>query len=311
MKKGIFIFLISVLFLSCEDQINPDLGPTSNQLVIDAFVNNIPGPQHIYINRSQPYFENEFPELVTGAEVFIEDLNTGERFDFTENDSAYTYVSPDSLGVIGHFYRLGVTVDGESFESFSDLGRVPQIDSINFTFEEAGGFVDQDFYLAEFVSRDPIGTGDTYWIKAWKNGIYLDKPSEINVAFDAGFTAGGNVDGQVFIQPIQNSINPFETDDNGDFIPPYLIGDSVYVEIHSINLAAFYFFQEVVIQTNRSGGFGALFAQPLANVPTNIINTNPDSDILPVGFFTMSAVSGLGATLTEERAAKAQEEADR
>lgn len=311
MKKLLYIVSIITLSLACEDQITPDLGPTANRVVIDAFIDNKPGVKNIYINRSQPYFENEFPGLLSGAQVFIEDMVTGQRFDFVENDSAYSYVSLDSLGTIGHVYRLEVAFDGQTYEAFSDMGRVPRVDSINFTFEEAGPFIDQDYYLAEFVARDLAGEGDTYWIKAWKNGMYLDKPSEINVAYDAGFTPGGNIDGQVFIQPIQNAVNPLDQDDNDEFIPPYLVGDSVYVEIHSINTAAFYFFQEVIIQTDRQGGFGALFAQPLANVPTNIVNTDSNSDENPVGFFNMAAVSGLGATLTEERASKAQEEADR
>jgi hypothetical protein len=308
MKKGIYLILTVVVFFSCEDQIMPDLGTPTNQIVVDAFIDNRPGRHDIFVSRSQPYFENEFPTLLSGAEVYIEDLVTGARYDFIENEEAYSYNSPDTLGEIGNVYRLIVRVDGEVFQAFSTLNRVPPIDTIIYRFEQANAFIDDDFYLAEFVAVDPPGEGDTYWIKAYKNGQFLNKPNEINIAFDAGFSAGGAVDGLVFIQPIQDAINPFDTDENDEFIPPYDIGDSVFVELHSINITTFYFLQETITQTNRAGGFGALFAQPLANVPTNIENINPDSEERAVGFFNMSATSVMGLKLTEEIAEQAREQ---
>ena len=126
----------------------------------------------------------------------------------------------------------------------------------------------------------------------------MNKPSEINLAYDAGFSAGGNFDGVSFITPIRQGINPFDQDDNDEIIPPYLPGDSVYVEIHSITLEAFNFMNEVAIQTNRPGGFSELFASPISNVSTNIFNAN-NSSRKALGFFNVAAVSGLGKRLEE------------
>lgn len=78
----------------------------------------------------------------------------------------------------------------------------------------------------------------------------------------------------------------------------YIQGDSLYVEIHSISNEAYFFLNQVLIETNREGGFGALFATPLANVSTNILPDNPSN--LVAGFFNMAAVSGDGARLTSE-----------
>ena len=148
---------------------------------------------------------------------------------------------------VGTSYHLNVFVDGMRFSGTSIMNPVPPIDSITFQYQEEDFFIAEDYYLAEFVATDLIGVGNTYWIKAWKNGIYLNKPSEINIAYDAGFSAGGNIDGQVFIQPIQELINPFDPDDVDEelFEPPYSIDDTAYVEIHSINQSAFYFLNEV------------------------------------------------------------------
>jgi hypothetical protein len=54
----------------------------------------------------------------------------------------------------------------------------------------------------------------------------------------------------------------------------------------------------VIIQTDRPGGFAELFSTPLANVSTNVTNLDPNGT-KAVGFFNVSAVSGLGKKLEE------------
>ena len=93
-------------------------------------------------------------------------------------------------------------------------------------------------------------------------------------------------------------MNPFELDDDDQLIAPYVLGDSAYVEINSITPEAFFFLQQVQIQINRPGGFGELFATPLANVQSNIFSDNPREKV--VGFFCTSATSGLGRKFTED-----------
>jgi hypothetical protein len=177
------------------------------------------------------------------------------------------------------------------------MNRVPEVDSISFRFEEGNEFF-PDAYFAGVFARDFQGPGDTYWIKAWKNGEYLNLPGEINIAYDAGGSPGATVDGIPFIQPIRDGINPFDQDENDDFLPPFEPGDSVYVEIHSLNYDSYIFLNEVAIQTNRPGGFAELFAQPLANVSTNIqVSNEMPNATKAIGFFTVSAVSSAGRKL--------------
>lgn len=52
---------------------------------------------------------------------------------------------------------------------------------------------------------------------------------------------------------------------------------------------------EVKIQTDRPGGFSELFASPLSNVSTNIVNVSGNRKVL--GFFNTSAVSSAGKRL--------------
>ena len=304
MKKAFeilsFVFLFSLI--ACETTINPELQSASPLLVVDAWLTAQPKEQVILLSKTQPYFENVIPPAVSNASITVINNTDGRIFQFLEEEATGKYKwlpvdASDSLGTIGDEFSLVVQVGTDEYISASKIGRVPAIDSVTFTFEKASGFF-PDYYSAEFWAKDPPGQGDAYWIKAWKNDTLLLKPSEISLAFDAGFSERGNVDGITFIAPIRQSISPFDTDDDGQLISPYEPGDSVHVEILSITKASFNFLNEVTIQTNRPGGFGELFASPIANVPTNIVNTNPKGS-KAVGFFNVGAVTSDGEKLVE------------
>ncbi|MGI9541670.1 MAG: DUF4249 family protein, partial [Cyclobacteriaceae bacterium] len=194
-------------------------------------------------------------------------------------------------------YQLEVVTNEQTYRAFSQLKRVPELDSVFFRFEPDDLFFPEDSYLAEFWARDPAGAGDTYWIKTYKNGLLLNKPIEINIAYDAGFSEGGNFDGTIFIQPIRAGVNPIDEDENDEILPPYELGDSIYVEIHSINRQAFTYLNEVTLQTDRQGGFAELFATPISNVNTNLFNQDATKKNDVVGFFNVAAVSGKGNKL--------------
>lgn len=310
--RNIFISMIGFGLISCEKEIFPDLGEPFQLVVIDAWLTNQEAPQSIYITQSQPYFEDGFPQKIDGATVQVISADS-VLYDFIENDSAYTWVSEDSstFGEVGESYFLFVEIDGQQYSSFTTMGRVPAIDSIRFNFEEViPNFIYEDHYLAEFYATDPAGVGDAYWIKTWKNDQYLNKPSELSFSFDAGASPGAEVDGIQFIQPIRTAINPFDEDAEDErpgFPSPYAVGDSVTVQIHAISPEAYFFLTEVSIQTNRTGGFAALFAQPVANVSTNIFNLDEESQERAVGFFNVGEVSSAGKMLTPEEANEARE----
>ena len=199
---------------------------------------------------------------------------------------------------MGGTYYLNIDIDGTAYESISQLGDVPSVDSITWRLSEETAFIEESFF-ANFWARDLEGVGDTYWIKSWKNDTLLNKPSEINIAYDAAFSIDGNADGLFFIQPIRELINPYEFDDKTDvLLNPFEVGDSIFVELNSISQDAFYFLQQVQIQTAREGGFGELFAVPLANIQSNIFSENLNERV--VGFFCISGVSSIGKLFTED-----------
>ncbi|WP_421879171.1 DUF4249 domain-containing protein [Marinoscillum sp.] len=303
MKYFIYLILI-MLFSACEFEIHPELAAPEEVLVIDAFLTDKQETQTINITRSQPYFETTRPEKVTGLTVRLEDLTSGNAYTFLEGEEHYYLEVTSPIAIVGHTYRLEVEGDEASFEAFATMKRVPPIDSIGFEYNEPNFLVDQNHFTAQFYAVDPKGVGDCYWIKGWKNGIYFNKPEELNMAYDASVSPGQPIDGQLFVFPVRAGfINPYGNDDDPestDMVPPYEVGDSLYVEIHSIDRAAFDFLYALYFQINRPGGFGEIFSSPLSNVSTNIRNMNPTSSINVAGFFSMSAVSASGRKLTEE-----------
>lgn len=292
-----FLFLILILFTSCEDVITDDISLDQGtvQLAVDAWLNDQSETQEITLTLTQPYFENTLPPAAIGATVQVRDETTGNTFNFTDanNEGVYTW-QPSTAGEVlcmeGNSYTLTITYEGETYQATSTVNRVPSIDSIAYEFRD-DEFGAPDGYYAELFARDLEGPGDTYWIRTFKNSEFLNEPVDINVAYDAGFSQGGNVDGLIFITPIREAINPFTEGPDDD--PPYEIGDRIDVEIYSITNEAFFFFESLQIQLNNAG----LFAEPSANVPSNIQNSNPNSTKKAVGYFGTGAASRASVTV--------------
>jgi len=295
--KPILTISLALLFFACEDEINPKLGSSKPILTVDAFINNKPENQQIKLSLSTSLFNNtSLPEGISGAEVFILD-NENQRFDFIEIDKGVYEWAPSTgevFGTVGGTYSLAINYNGINYSAQSTMGPVPNIDSVYFTYEE-GIFGAEDFYQGDFSARDLPGEGNTYWFRTYKNGTLLNRPAEINIAYDAAFSpgGGGEQDGKPFIPPIRFLVNP--TDDDGNFEEfPYVNGDSLYVEVHSITEATFNFLTQLAVQSNRPGGIAELFAEPLNNVSTNITSSQNEEVI---GFFNVAAVKGNGRRL--------------
>lgn len=297
--------LAATLFFSCDKEISLDLADSDPFVSIDAWIDNRMEPQEIAVTLTRPYLNNEGIPTITNASVFLynETKSTSMEFAYSSETGKYIWdpnVIGDSIGSVGDQFRLEVITDGLTYESSTVLYPVPTIDSITFEFYEEDLFVDQDYYWGDFWARDLAGPGDTYWIKSWKNGVHLNKPAELNFAYDAAFSEGSEFDSAFFIQPIRNLMNPFEEEETDTYTLDiaYDVGDTAYVEIHSISNDAWFFISRVADETNVDGGFGALFATPLANVPTNF--TTSEGDVPVAGFFNLAAVSSRQQIVNEE-----------
>ena len=278
--------LLLMLCMSCEDVIDIPIDETLPEVVVDAWLNNQTDTQTVRLVWSQTYFDNTDPAPITNANVTLS-RDDGVEFDLTdkEGNGYYTWIpsGQETLGQVGHIFNLIIDAGEDRYEATTEMKRVPVMDSLVQELRENEFIIDDGIYI-EFFARDFSGTGDAYWIKSFKNGSYLDKAAELNVAFDAGFDSGSQIDGLIFIPPIRDLINALDEDD----IPtPWDVGDLCKVEIHSLSQEAFNFLEIARDQINN--GNNGIFSIPLANTRSNLFNTGTGKNAL--GFFNVAAVS--------------------
>lgn len=299
MKRIHLLFLILAL-TSCEEVVNLPSPVSEHYLVVEANLTNQNAPQQIIVSRSQDYFDQTNPPKIGGAEVFITDT-LGNKFTFTEKvalSGIYQWepsAQKPKLGNSGTTFTLQVKWQNEIITSKARMNRVPPIDSILYQYDEASGRQSgsdnpKNGYDAQFYARDLRGAGDCYRVKTFRNGELFNDPSNLTLAYDAGFQKGSMTDGFMFILPIRRSISP----------QLYLENDKIRVELWSISEDQFNFFSQARLELNNAG----LFSRPAANIPTNIRNTNSASKLQGAGWFGVSAVSVFETTIDPKKAKK-------
>jgi len=218
---SIFLILLSIVTLGCEDVIEVELADAEDVYVVDGWISNLEGEQVIQVSRSQQYFDNTQPPAITNAVVRVIRNNDTELIFEHTGQGFYELSEGGDLGTVEDEFELQIEVDGVILSTSTTMNRVPPIDSIGLEFRDDQPFSDDGIY-ANFFARDPIGEGDTYWIKTFVNGEYLDKATQLNIAYDAAFDEGGS-DGLVFITPIRELMN--QTDEN-DLAFPFVSGEA-------------------------------------------------------------------------------------
>ncbi|CAG5073685.1 hypothetical protein DYBT9623_04864 [Dyadobacter sp. CECT 9623] len=290
-----FAALLAGFFLTgCEDVIDLETQTGPRQLVVDGWITNQAGPQTIKLTWSASYFDNTPAKPVLNAEVVIRD-DRGTIYEFEDSLGNGQYIwqkAGDTLGHVGRKYTLTIKQGAETFTSSTEIRRVPAVDSIVYTKEKLPFEPDKgprEGYVAEFYARDFVGEGDTYWIKPVIRGkAEVQRATSISIAYDAAFGAGAPSDGLIFILPLRQSIT---TDSL------YSAGNQIGVELHSITNEAFEFLKQI----REQAGNGGLFATPIANIRSNVVNANPAGP-KALGFFGASAISRMETTIDPAKA---------
>ncbi|MFD2932198.1 DUF4249 domain-containing protein [Spirosoma flavum] len=282
----LLFLLVGVLGLnSCTTVIDAKLDTGPIQLSVDGTLTDQPGSQTIRLTQTAAYFDSSTPPVATSATVTVSD-NAGKTYSFTDPDNDGYYVwqptGKDTLGHIGRTYQLTIAYQGETYQASSKMNRVPPVDSLIFVKRKLNPLSKREGYRADFYAIDIPNEVDYYRIRFFRNGELQNKPGDIITSQDGAFRGVSTVtDGLTFIAPIRRSINPDSL---------YVLNDVVKVEVQSLTLEAFDFWQELRTQITNGG----LFATPSVNLPTNIINTSA-SGRKATGFFITSAVRSRSA----------------
>jgi Domain of unknown function (DUF4249) len=295
MKKYITLILVAFAFISCEQVIPFEISSSENQLVVDAWITDELKEQKVTLSFSQAYFDSSALKPALGATVYIvkQDSTLIPLID-NRNTGQYTFM-PSTKEYIKEGEQVGLYIKYKSdeFYSVSKLNRVPKIDSL--TYENSStpngppnSKLPKEGFIAQFFAKDPTGEGDTYVIRKTINDTLKSKPTEYQVAYDAGFSPGSKSDGLMFILPLRQSITPGLFKDK----------DKLKVELYSIPLEVYYF----LLQVRQESQNGGIFATPLSNIPTNIINRNKESKTKALGAFIVSKVSSFETIIDKSKA---------
>lgn len=280
------LLLLAVVLWNCTDPIELETDFETPRLVVDAWITNEARAQTITLSLSQDFYDNRLPTGVEDATVVVCRTGDDRCFDFIHQDSGRYVWTPEAderLGEVGEEFVLGIRRDDTDYASTTTLNRVPAIDSISVQFEEERLGLDEGLY-AQVYARDFVGLGDAYLIRSTINDTLLNRPDELNLAFDATFDAGSGTDGIAFISPIRFGIN--RVDDDGALVP-LVAGDRIQVDIWSLSPQAFTFLS--VARDQIQNGDNGIFQIPVANAPGNVVNVATGELVL--GVFNVAAVS--------------------
>jgi hypothetical protein len=252
-KSFIYLLFIILIFSSCEKVIDLKLNPSDSRLVIEAQMTNELGSCSVKLSRVINYDQaNNYPKI-SNAIVRIED--NGVSYLLTET-AAGIYTKPDLQGVPGHTYNLKVIVDGEEYTSSCKMPTMVQIDTVYTQYEVF--FVDTN--LATYITyQDPSGERNYYrYILS-----IADTVSEGFLLDNDTFYDGQNAEQSLF-----------------SFNSEYMSGDSIKVELWSIDAAVYKYFSTL---SSIIGGQSGQLAAP----------ANPSSNISggAMGYFNVYGVS--------------------
>jgi hypothetical protein len=282
---GFFVLAIVAMLgiSSCEKVVKVDVPAGETLLVVDAWINDLPGKQTVRLTTTAPVFDGNHTPAANGATVFLTDLNNGKQYSFTENSGTgnyeFTPAATDTMTVETHQYRLTVNWQGNTYTSTSTLNRTTTVDTVGYDPVTEFSTGDTTGYNVWLFGKDKPGPQrDHYWIKAFRNGAFFNESNVINISEDAG--GGEATDGMCFIPPNAFfNVIPFDK--------PLKLNDVFSVEIHSLNKDSYDYLTQLFTQINNSQA--GLFAVTPENLRTNIKPVGNAPRVL--GWFNMARVS--------------------
>ncbi|SFO56037.1 protein of unknown function [Chitinophaga sp. YR627] len=279
------LLVIAAAFTACEDVVDIDVAKGTSYPVLDAWITTEPGVQKIRFTKSVPYTDQTPSPIIGDAVITLFDETANKSYPFTFKDGSYTYDPGDNetIGIIGHAYRLKVEYGTEVFEAIDTIKRNTVIDSISYKFQtKEENFVSEDGYVAKFHAKDIEGGVDYYWMRSYRN----DLQHKVGDAFSVdGYFDQSVKDGSSFILPIQEAVT--------DFDKPFQKNEKVIVKLRSLTYQSHFFLTQVDEQINSGG----LFAKVLENVKSNVINKTSGGKTRILGWFGTSAVSSKERTI--------------
>lgn len=226
MKKIIaFIYIgLSILFFSCEKDVNITLNPTEPKLVIDASI-QAGGMCLVNLTKSKDLLDNTPYQVVKGAIVTLTDEKGGNEI--LKEIVGGVYASEKIKGIIGVKYTLDINVDGKSHIGSSTIPPVVPIDSIYIYDIPLGS---DSWYSPCIVYDDPANVPNYYYSTIFLNGAQLRSV----YIYDDQYRDG--------LKKIEKILY-YDYADNDD--EDLKVGDHIMVEMQSIDKESYDYYKVV------------------------------------------------------------------
>lgn len=166
MLRVVFMAIILTAFISCEKVIDLDLGANTSKLVIEGNITNGAGPYFVTLSKSVPFDESSVYPAITNAFVVISD-DAGITDTLTHVSNG-RYTTNRLVGIEGRTYQLRVEAEGKTYNAFSKMPRLVQLDSLRYSPIQFNG---ERRSAVVPVYTDPTSLGDNYRFILSINGV--------------------------------------------------------------------------------------------------------------------------------------------
>jgi len=276
-KKISFLILItSMVWLSCEKEVDIDLDSGATKLVVDGQIETN-GYPFVILTQSIGYFskvdlqtlQNSFVHdaIVTVSdgtksirlkEYTIDTGFIGNKFSFYTIDTAdATAVS--FKGEEEKYYTLDIQVGSSSYASVTKIPSTKGVDSVWFKKSNEDANVEGAVLMyVKYVDPDTLGNYARYFTKRNSELFY---PGAFNSTFDDQIINGTTIDSLGLFAGYDKSKEP-----NLDSLGYFFLGDTVTLKWCAIDKGTYKFFSTLEFAT---GSVGNPFSSPV-NVTNNI-----------------------------------------
>ena len=238
------VFVLTLLFVSCEEDVVLDLGSIEKRLVVEARVTDGSPAASVMLSYSQNFYAAPDSNVLTNASVELIAEGTGDR-ETLRFDGNHSFISESLTPAYGENYRLNINADNQQVEVRAKLPVKVEISNVVFV---PNPFDNSPDSLNVFVNvKDQVGV-DNYF------RLFVHAPGEVqNDLFyltDDTFGKDGTITMPVY----------FKT---------YTWGDTVIVELRNLNKATYEYY--LGLTDNIGGSFNSIApGNPVSNMPDDV-----------------------------------------
>ncbi|MFV0535801.1 MAG: DUF4249 domain-containing protein [Dysgonomonas sp.] len=223
MINKLWIIILLLSFISCEEVINIDLKESEPKLVIDANITDS-SPCIITLTESQGFYSDDPYTRISGATIELSD-NKGYKEIVRETKDKGIYMSMIA-GKTGRTYALNISINKEMYEAQATIPKAVSIDSLYIYNVKIGK---DDWYSPCIAFQDPNEEENYYYTMMYVNGTMMRSIYLNDDEFRNGL--------------ITERILYFDKEDNSD--EDLKIGDHIRVEMQTLDKGMYIFYKSL------------------------------------------------------------------